>query len=1244
MFKRILATALSAVFLANPSLAFASRSSSFQSKPLFLFAEQAMAAEPILSPGMLMLRSTLGIRSQTTASLTSLLQEGAYTAAAGVLGEYLIPMAVPGKNQSYRIDQFEISEGKLLFVVHVDGEARLAIRDTGDEYESYPLHNVSTEIQIQRHLEVLYNFLSLYREHHPSHQDIQVRDSFTQNSGRAFMDRLSIYYELAHRRNTMSPLLPRYRKPVLPKALKVALRVNPKANNFESVILSQLLGNPDVDVSLIVGTTPLQLFLTMHSSVHRYFLPRDVFDYDDEAGVIKIYGHTIRVIRSWGDLSPEELSAFQIRSVVSTDNASAEADRGASSLLTHSSEAQHSIHRVSLQDNLVSPVSALYHEGGSAAGVFERTRNGVVQLANSRVRLPIVFVNSLLERVPALRREVTVGLHLSTPQRNETPILDKTSQVGGAGNVIWGDGGRLQQMQQGILGKWLRSQDLEKPTLQYDPTQVGTRADISIYTSLSKMLTALGLSTSEAGEDRKDLESRLTTFIVDRLFRNDQKLDGLILNVMEYDKVAPSYARGNETVLLSQKQIQVSVTGEGRKRKVKVVFPLMFDDQIQDIKHLENVLQKIGQEENRNLTREERISDLHHSSWQQQQDIAFERHTLPPREPDLPPYIQLRDHPRHLGVIGLGRTGGLFVRNLFRSLNLSLVAIAGVRPDEIQQALLIDTAQGTWTSNGVDVNVSQRVYQTPKGQKIGSVKFNDDKSVAVLSRADNPSQIDWAQAGVEMVFEATGGFSDPNLPDSLLGHLSQARGNETGADTVLLSAPFKLSSGVQTQHPVIISGLNNNVLSDYVSKQYANKNPLVLSGASCTTTCGAFLLKANAHLLAAENVARLLNSIGINNPSLTIKIISAFGVTIHALTNTQLLHDSIKSTSRKEHSRMRAARGILPTETGLSKALKPLGVPMISAIAEVIDATSDRVPTETGSHLLATFTWELSGLSPEEINKILEKETKKQLEELFRKRQHEIYDEFAWSPELRGIVEHRQADEATGSNQIVGSRAAALYDSQETTVKLNKTAGGVSVTMRVAAWYDNENGFSARQVGTMDLLSRLTPASMDKGHAFYIPSFFELFQSVRRLFPSVHGFLLLTVPLSAVGYLLVLPRFAVLNAYGPGQWRMKAAMAWKALNRGLLLGYHEADGASIFAEGFDLTSQAFRYLERHEFQSTERAGLFSKAVVLNSNPIYVLAAIISSLSVWLIDRQLLSADLKGSARLGWMARSLFRHA
>ena len=185
----------------------------------------------------------------------------------------------------------------------------------------------------------------------------------------------------------------------------------------------------------------------------------------------------------------------------------------------------------------------------------------------------------------------------------------------------------------------------------------------------------------------------------------------------------------------------------------------------------------------------------------------------------------------------------------------------------------------------------------------------------------------------------------------------------------------------------------------------------LVSNASCTTNAAAPVTKV------------LHDAFGIQRGYLN---------TIHAYTNGQHLID----TPHKDWRRSRAAAlSIIPTTTGAAKAVAAV----IPDLAGRLDGTAYRVPVPDGS--IVDMLFQVSRpVTVEEVNKVLAN---------------------AASGPLKGIIQYET--DPIVSSDILGNGHSGIVDSQ-----LTQVIDGVMV--KVAVWYDNEWGYSARMV---DMATRL---------------------------------------------------------------------------------------------------------------------------------------------------------------------------
>ena len=187
----------------------------------------------------------------------------------------------------------------------------------------------------------------------------------------------------------------------------------------------------------------------------------------------------------------------------------------------------------------------------------------------------------------------------------------------------------------------------------------------------------------------------------------------------------------------------------------------------------------------------------------------------------------------------------------------------------------------------------------------------------------------------------------------------------------------------------------------------------LVSNASCTTNAAAPVLKV------------LHEAFGIRHGYLN---------TIHAYTNGQSLVDFPNKDWRRSRA---AAVSIIPTSTGAAKAIGQV----IPSLAGKLDGGAYRVPVVDGSivDLLLEMDREVT---VEAINDAVLASSK--------------------GP-LRGILEYQT--EPIVSVDILGNPHSCIFDSE-----LTQVVDGNMV--RVAAWYDNETGYSARLLDLAALLER----------------------------------------------------------------------------------------------------------------------------------------------------------------------------
>jgi glyceraldehyde 3-phosphate dehydrogenase len=222
------------------------------------------------------------------------------------------------------------------------------------------------------------------------------------------------------------------------------------------------------------------------------------------------------------------------------------------------------------------------------------------------------------------------------------------------------------------------------------------------------------------------------------------------------------------------------------------------------------------------------------------------------------------------------------------------------------------------------INAHLTRHDTVHGPFAGSVKVDGDSLVVngdrirVLSVRD-PSQLPWADLGVEVVLECTGLFTTKEKAGL---HL------KAGARKVIISAP-----GGKDVDATIVVGVNDRTLK---------REHTVISNASCTTNC------------LAPLVQPLHQAVGVVNGLMT---------TIHAYTNDQVLTDVYHEDLRRARS---ATQSMIPTKTGAAAAV---GL-VLPELAGRLDGYAVRVPTINVSIVDLSF---IAGrdTTVEEVNRVM---------------------------------------------------------------------------------------------------------------------------------------------------------------------------------------------------------------------------------------------------------------------------------
>lgn len=211
-----------------------------------------------------------------------------------------------------------------------------------------------------------------------------------------------------------------------------------------------------------------------------------------------------------------------------------------------------------------------------------------------------------------------------------------------------------------------------------------------------------------------------------------------------------------------------------------------------------------------------------------------------------------------VGINGFGRIGRVAARIIEKRDNLELAAINS-RAESSSHAYLLK-------------------YDSTYGIFDADIKVINDDLIAVNGRnvdvfnRDNPSDIPWGKAKVDVVVDSTGLFA---RKEDLAAHIKDT------VKKVVLSSPAK--DGLKT----IVMGVNEDLLKETDS---------IVSNSSCTTNCLSVTLKVLDDVYGVKR---------------------GFMTTTHAVTDSQNLLDN----SRKKEIRLRRAAfaSLIPASTGSAK-------------------------------------------------------------------------------------------------------------------------------------------------------------------------------------------------------------------------------------------------------------------------------------------------------------------------------------
>ncbi len=325
-----------------------------------------------------------------------------------------------------------------------------------------------------------------------------------------------------------------------------------------------------------------------------------------------------------------------------------------------------------------------------------------------------------------------------------------------------------------------------------------------------------------------------------------------------------------------------------------------------------------------------------------------------------------------VAINGFGRIGRVAFREMITGTTFDIVAINDLTdPEQLAYLLKYDTNHRAFHEDLIDFDNDELVINTRKRIKV--------------YKESDPSNLPWKELEVDLVLECTGLFT--NLEDAHK-HI------EAGAKKVLISAPAK--GGVKT----IVYGVNDSIITN---------EDVILSAASCTTNCLAPVLKV------------IHDTFGIEK---------GFMSTIHAYTNDQATLDIPHKKGIKERRGRAAAQNIIPTSTGVTKAIGEV----IPELSGKLDGLAYRVPVSDGSL----------------VDLVLELKTK------------------VTESDINNALLNNQSDtlkvtfDPVVSSDIIGKKCGSLVDASLTNVLDVED----KQLVKIASWYDNEMGYTAQMLRT----------------------------------------------------------------------------------------------------------------------------------------------------------------------------------
>ena len=315
-----------------------------------------------------------------------------------------------------------------------------------------------------------------------------------------------------------------------------------------------------------------------------------------------------------------------------------------------------------------------------------------------------------------------------------------------------------------------------------------------------------------------------------------------------------------------------------------------------------------------------------------------------------------------VGINGFGRIGRQVLK-----------AITDRYPGKLEVVAINDLV-------ATDVNANLLKYDSNYGRWNKDVRAESDaivvdgRAIKVFAERD-PGAIPWGSAGVDIVIESTGLFTDAT---KAVAH------KRDSVKKVVISAPAK------NEDVTLVLGVN--------ADKYDPAKHHVVSNASCTTNGLAPVVKV------------IVDNLGLLKGQMT---------TIHSYTNSQQILDKAAGSDLRE---MRAGPlNIVPTSTGAAKALR-LVIPEVDG---KLDGLSYRVPTPTVSIVEVVALTEKE-TTKDELNNLLRETSVEKMKGILGFTMDPVVSMDMKGDERSSIVDG-QSTNVVGGNLV---KVAAWYDNE----------------------------------------------------------------------------------------------------------------------------------------------------------------------------------------------------------------------